>query len=193
MADEFNHEYFSMNMKDYCHETDVIREVLNVSHEEDLICAGCQQPIKDEWAEMVNETPLEANAYHSKCLKKLKEEIVEEAKAYAIEQCQVGRSPNYVPVIPPREYMNELRHVYTNYDTLLDELERGTLYGDIYYAAIRARMEFLLDNIVSSSSSSGRVSIGRRIRRIPLGTVSSSQTRNRRCSFFSSRHSSATS
>jgi len=71
-------------------------------------------------------------------------EIQKEAKAFAQENCRILRRPEY------HEGMAYARHECTNYEALIAGLERYDGADQVFYWAIRERIEEMLEEAMDS-------------------------------------------
>jgi len=125
-------------------------------------CICCEEAFVDEAIYDVN-----GEYYCKACFAEMVRELQPEALAFATEQCKFISDD--LPIFDPLEeyrptreeyeagekYANtensfrcQLRHEYTNYDSLIAGLDRDVFYDQIIYAAIRARIMELVDEAI---------------------------------------------
>jgi hypothetical protein len=123
---------------------------------EDVHCDECG--VKLEWACYAR-----AAYYCERCMAELAKQAETEAREYALEQCRITRPlPQYDPSreyrCTPEEYdagdresytpnahACYCRHECTNYDELIEGLDQQCELDQIYYLAIRDRIEELIE------------------------------------------------
>ncbi len=124
--------------------------------EEGVACAECGARLEDE------AFPVDADYYCAECIEELIKDLEEKAIKGAEEKCKItGPLPKYDPKkefrctpedyesgmresYTPNSYMALCRHKYTNYDELIKNLDRDSLSDEIWYFAVRQRIEELL-------------------------------------------------
>jgi hypothetical protein len=125
--------------------------------EDEPRCAICRAILTEAWLD-------DGDFYCEACMKELVEESACEAKAFAKKKCELTcKLPEYDTTrefkctaeeyeagakesYTENSFRCHCRHHCTNYDQLIHELRRDDLGDRIYYRAIRARIDELLDD-----------------------------------------------
>jgi hypothetical protein len=142
---------------------------------DELCCEGCESVIEDEAYYDGYESH-----YCEQCSSDLEQRAYDEAKAFAMEHCELlPPLPEYDPEFSfrasPEEYENGerescspaayravCRHAYSNYDVLIRDLDRDGYIDRIYYEVIRARVEELIQQAIDEMDDDVRLALDAR-------------------------------
>jgi len=113
--------------------------------------------------------------YCDNCRNDLVTSLVPEAERYAKDRCMLTRElPPYEPsqefaCLPeeyalgakesytPNSYLTAARHEYTNYDELTKNFDRDSIRGQVYYAAVRDRIEEIIAEEIEKKYPKGKL------------------------------------
>jgi hypothetical protein len=118
-------------------------------------CARCGCRLDDE-------VYFTGDAYYCEsCVLNLVADWTAEAEGYAAEHCRITAPlPPCDETCDPDSYLNYCRHNYTNYEELIQGLDRYDLADQVAYDAIRARIMELLEDRMAEDGADERASPG---------------------------------
>lgn len=127
--------------------------------EHSISCTRCGTVLTDE----AYHTGDFVEFYCAACIQEYCRPIEEEARTYATRECRITKpfprydhdTPEYRPTPDeyaagdrvahtPNAFVTRLRHEYTNYETIIDGADRTDLRDQIFYAAVRQRIDELV-------------------------------------------------